>query len=229
MRNRKIEHCCTDEPPSIIRQRCSVFFWDTLLRASIFKSKNSSLRLRFRVSLALSVAIFTGMIGCCPATPAVPTTQSIRNAVRSGLQPPVVDDKLKAIVVPPVGWKPEPVKFSPKHRHQIWISPSGNTAYGVIYFSLPFPVGTSLALDGFIRQMRSTEGTATLLSQKDDDRLGGIRFVADGAFYTVHGNLTTDGFHGWVVYAATVRAKPVNTAELKTAELAREQTRVDLP
>jgi hypothetical protein len=182
-------------------------------------------RSRWFSPLSLLIAI----AGCGPTKPAVPTSQSISQAVTSGLQSPTIDDKLKAIVVPPVGWKPEPVKFSDKHRHQIWISPSGNTAYGVIYFSLPFPVGSSFALDGFIRQMRNTEGTANLLSRTDDDKLPGIRFVADGAFYTVHGNLTADGFHAWVVYAAKVRAKPVNAAELKTAEFAREQTRVDLP
>jgi hypothetical protein len=167
--------------------------------------------------------------GCANNTPATPSSQSIQKAASSGLQPPVADDKLKAIVVPPIGWKPEPAKFSANHRHQIWISPGGNTAYGVIYFNLPFPIGSNLALDGFLRQMRNTEGTANLLSRQDDDKLPGIRFVADGAFYTVHGNLTAAGFHAWVAYAATVRAKPVNPAELKTAELAREQTRVNLP
>lgn len=183
----------------------------------------------FAFVFALAVSAFLLIAGCGSTTPPMPTSQSIRQAATSGLQPPVADDRLKAIVVPPIGWKPEPAKVSPKHRHQIWISPGGTTAYGVIYFSLPIPVGSNWALDGFLRQMRNTEGTANLINRQDDDRLPGIRFVADGAFYTVHGNLTAAGFHAWVVYAASVRAKPVNSAELKTAEFAREQTRVNLP
>ncbi len=165
----------------------------------------------------------------CQGNDPVPTKASIHLAASSGLQPPFTDEKLKAIVVPPLGWKPEPVKFSDKHRHQIWISPGGNTAYGVIYFNLPFPVGNNLAMDGFLRQMRNTEGTANLLSRQDDDKQGGIRFVADGAFYEVHGHLTAAGFHAWVVYAATVRAKPINAQELSTAGQAREQTQVNIP
>ena len=196
-------------------RKTAALTWANLLRCSVF------------VFSFLLLSAFTA--GCGNTTPAVPTTQSIRLAATSGLQPPVTDEKLKAIVVPPIGWKPEPVKFSDKHRHQIWISPSGNTAYGVIYFSLPFPIGNNLAMDGFLRQMKNTEGTADLLSREEDDKLGGIRFVADGAFYEVHGNLTAAGFHAWVVYAATVRAKAVNVVELKTAERAREQTHVNVP
>ncbi len=180
------------------------------------------------VAATFICCLSTCLTACHPHAP-VPDRQSIRLAGESGLAPPSTDRDLNAVVVPPLGWKPEPVKVSPKHRHQIWISPSGNTAYGVILFHLPLPVGSNLALRGFLNQMKNTEGTADLLRREDDDTLPGIRFVVDGAFYTVSGNLTTAGFSGWVVYAATVRAKPVDTTELFTATRAREQTHVNLP
>ena len=47
----------------------------------------------------------------------------------------------------PDGWTAEPLKKSGRHSHQIWLSPTGETAYGVIHFSLPLPVGPEL---GFV-------------------------------------------------------------------------------
>jgi hypothetical protein len=133
---------------------------------------------------------------------------------------------VKAVVVPPVGWVAQPLKSSDQHKHQVWISPSGNTAYGVIYFTLPWPVGPDLALFGFLEQMRRTEGQATLISKQSDDQLPGLRFVAEGGLYTVRTNMIVDGFQGWAIYAGTVRGKPVNNEELTAAESAREQTQI---
>jgi hypothetical protein len=171
--------------------------------------------------------VFVAFVLCgCQSTPrrsaAVATTQGTDIA----LAWPTKNDVLKAVVVPPVGWKAEPLKASDKHKHQIWLSPSGNTAYGVIYFTMPWPVGQDLALVGFLNQMRRTEGQATLISKQTDDDLPGIRFVADGGLYTVRTNLIIDGFEGWAFYAGTIRGKPVDSAELATAEAAREQTHV---
>jgi hypothetical protein len=85
------------------------------------------------------------------------------------------------MVAPPVGWKPDEPKTSSSHVHQAWISPSGNTAYGVIRFRMPWPVGADLALQhGFLPNMRKTEGEATLLSKEKDPKLPGIRFVVEG-------------------------------------------------
>jgi hypothetical protein len=174
---------------------------------------------------------FAVSAGCShsPAQPdRIPTAVQIQSAVTDGLTAPAPDDSLKAVVVPPIGWKPEPPKVDEKHRHQIWLSPSGNTAYGIIYFKLPLPVGLNITLDGIMRQMKATEGEGNLLDRKDDDQLPGIRFTAQGGQYLIRAYLVVDGFHGWMVYAGTKRKFPVNEAELKTATDARDQTRVDL-
>ena len=63
-----------------------------------------------------------------------------------------------------------------------WLSPSGRTAYGVIYFSLPLPVGHDLTLWGFLDEMRHSEGEATLVSKQWDENLRGLRrFLEIGA------------------------------------------------
>ncbi len=183
---------------------------------------------RQRMRLALPIALLTCLVGCCP-TPKRPAYMATTRPVSAGLPAPVVDPLLSAAVVPPIGWLPDPPKVSDNHRHQVWISPHKSTAYGVIRFKLRFPVGPSLALWGVIREMKKSEGEANLVDRKDDAALPGIRFVAEGGRYAIHGNLTTDGLRGWVVYAGTLRAKPVDGPELKLAEQAREATRVGMP
>jgi hypothetical protein len=155
--------------------------------------------------------------------------RAIALAIASGLHPPMPNTDVQAMVVPPVGWSAEPLKSSDQHAHQVWISPSRNTAYGIIYFTLPWPVGQDLTLWGFLQQMKKTEGRADLISKESDDQLPGLRFVAQGVIYTVRTNLIVSGFHGWAVYAGTINQKPVDDKELLTAIRAREQTRVGLP
>jgi hypothetical protein len=177
-----------------------------------------------------SAVLLVGVIGCQSAPPPPqPTTRAVQLAIASGLTSPIVDDVLKSIVAPPIGWKADPLKQTDKHRHRVWLSPTGDTAYGIIYFDLPLPVGLNLALNGFLSQMKQTEGEANLLSRQDDDSIPGLRFVAEGGPYTIRCKFQVDGWHGWAVYAGTLRSRPVNEKELKAAELAREQTRVDLP
>jgi hypothetical protein len=178
--------------------------------------------------VAILVAIGTG---CSSPTPPsrVPTPVQLTAAAASGLTAPVPNDSLKAVVVPPIGWKAEPPKVNDRHYHQVWLSPSKNTAYGVIYFKLPFPVGAGMTLNGFLNEMKKEEGAATLVDRKDDDKLPGVRFEARGNIYDIRGNLVVDGWHGWCVYAGTIVGKPIDAAELKTAVDAREQTRVGLP
>jgi hypothetical protein len=171
------------------------------------------------------LAILLAVCGCQNA-PRQRSAVSTSQPAGIVLDSPTKSDVLRAVVSPPAGWKPEPLKASEKHKHQIWISPSGNTAYGVIFFIMPWPVGQELALRGFLNQMERTEGRATLVSRENDDELPGIRFVADGGLYTVRTNLIIDGFEGWAFYAGTVRGKPVDEQELAIAEAAREQTRV---
>ena len=129
-----------------------------------------------------------------------------------------------------MGWRAEPLKASDRHNHQVWISPSGNTAYGVIRFKLPLPVGPETVLRyGFLPEMRKTEGEATLISSRRDPDLPGLRFVADGGKYRLRTNLLTRGWKGWAVYAGTLRERPVDADELALAEVAREQTTIGLP
>jgi hypothetical protein len=133
---------------------------------------------------------------------------------------------LQAMVTPPEGWQAEPLKASSKHTHQVWLSPTGHTAYGVIFFNLPWPVGEDLAVTAFIQQMARTEGKAELIDKEKDPDLPGVRFVAEGGLYRVRANMIVDGWRGWAVYAGTVVKNPVDEKELELAELARESTRV---
>ena len=76
----------------------------------------------------------------------------------------------------------------------------------------------------FLNQMRASEGEATLLEKRWDPNLNALRFVAEGGQYIVRTNLFVHGFSGWAVYAGTLRAYPVDQAELELAEQAREDT-----
>ena len=107
-----------------------------------------------------------------------------------------------------------PLKHSPQHAHQVWLSPSGHTAYGVIHFSLPLPVGPDLALFGFLQNMKMHEGEANLISKNWDADLSCLRFVAEGGVYRVRVNLFVSGFEGWAIYAGTLRGFPINADEL---------------
>jgi hypothetical protein len=170
------------------------------------------------------LGVIVALTGCTPRAPATRPAMSLIQ----GLSNPVIVESVDAYCVPPDGWKAEPLKSSSEHAHQIWISPSGNTAYGVIRFNLPLPVGHDLALWGFLREMRKSEGEATLVNKAWDPDAHGLRFVADGGLYTVRTILRVRGFRGWAVYAGTLREKSVEPSELKIAETARENTVVQL-
>lgn len=152
-----------------------------------------------------------------PSSPSA--TQSIRITPNTDVQ---------AYVDPPTGWVAQPLKTSPKHTHQVWIAPSGATAYGVIRFSLPLPVGTDLVLWGFLREMKRTQGEAILITKEWDKNIQGLRFVADGGVYRVRVNLLVDGWTAWAVYAGTRRDQEIVQNELELAEQAREHTIVGI-
>ncbi len=131
---------------------------------------------------------------------------------------------VQAICAPPAGWTAEPLKKSDSHYHQIWLSPTKKTAYGVIYFSLPFPVGPQMALWGFMREMKKSEGQGILLNQRDDG--DELRFEAEGGLYHLWSRLHVQGWKGWAIYAGVVRKEPPVPDELKQAEEARDRTRI---
>jgi hypothetical protein len=144
------------------------------------------------------------------------------------LAPAEVNHDLHAVVAPPIGWHTDPPKRSSRHDHQVWISPSGRTAYGVIYIRLPLPVGYDLTLWGFLREMRRAQGEANLLQELWDPNLSALRFVAEGGLYRIRTNLFVNGFDAWAVYAGTLRDQPIDAIELDLAERAREYTGVGL-
>ncbi len=165
-------------------------------------------------------------IGCASGRP--PRLVESPTTLPSGLGEPRVVPALEAACVPPLGWSARPLKASTNHIHQVWLSPTENTAYGVIRFSLPLPVGPDTVLYFFLREMRASEGEARLLSKRRDNQLKGLRFVAEGGLYVVRTNLTTRGFRGWAVYAGTRRGRAILPSELSLAELARENTQTGI-
>src|SRR5918992_1040717 len=66
-----------------------------------------------------------------------PAMQTVSEAA---LSEPQAHASVDGVCVPPIGWKIEPLKTSKDHTHQVWLSPTGKTAYGVIHFRLPLPV-----------------------------------------------------------------------------------------
>src|SRR4051812_27764855 len=173
---------------------------------------------------SLILLALASLIGCQSGAPSRSLRPTTARATELGLGEPRYVDVLDANAVPPEGWQPEPLKSSAKHKHQVWLSPSGHTAYGIIHFSLPLPVGHDGALWGFLREMRRSEGQADLLSKQWDENLNGMRFVAQGGLYLIRTNLFVRGFTGWACYAGTMTKQEIVPSELELAEVAREHT-----
>jgi len=135
-------------------------------------------------------------------------------------------ESVAAMCYPPAGWTAEPLKSSSRHSHQVWVSPTRSTAYGVIHFSLPFPMTDDLVLWGFMREMKRSEGAAELVSREAAPDLPGLRFIAKGGLYYVRVNLMSKGWEGWAVYAGTKVDRPIDPAEVSSAQIARDNTAV---
>jgi len=165
------------------------------------------------------------------SSPSLATSRSLVET--EGLAKPEVVESVEAVCPVPDGWIAEPLKQGSNHKHQVWISPSGHTAYGVLFASLPLPAALvpvkyrrERVLDGFLGEMKKHEGRADLIERQDDAGLGGIRFVAEGGRYKVHANLVVRGLGAWFVYAGTRQDLSVLPVELSIAERARDQTEV---
>ncbi len=135
-------------------------------------------------------------------------------------------DDLQATVTPPPGWVAQPVDRGSNHVTQVWVSPTGDTALGVIRFTLPLPVGHEWALWGFLQNMRKSEGRAELIEKRWDDSINALRFVAEGGRYRVRAVLRVHDIRGWSVFAGTLTGRAVNEAELQQAQTERERVRV---
>jgi hypothetical protein len=145
-----------------------------------------------------------------------------------GLNQPVNEPAVVARCAPPTGWKKEALKTSERHEHQVWLSPTGKTAYGVIHFRLPLPVGVGMVHWEFLHEMQKQEGEANELARQNDPSLPGMRFIVEGGRYKMRANLIVRGFDGWVIYAGTHKGEVPIPAELELAERARENTLIGL-
>jgi hypothetical protein len=185
-----------------------------------------------RLIFTLCLSVLAGFgIGCQSKYSNLPKYQaSIQPLSVDGLSEPQADAAVDAMVIVPAGWKAEPFKGSDQHAHQVWLSPTGKTAYGVIHFGLPLPVPARWILNSFLSEMKKSEGEATVIGQPmEDDALPGVRFMVDCGDYRMRINLICKGFRGWAVYAGTLRAQEEVPSELELAERAREKTKVGLP
>ena len=165
--------------------------------------------------------------GCQSPTHKLAATTS--QATTSPSEARLYDAELESLVRPPTGWHLDPPKRTRQHVHKTWVSPTGDSAYGIIRFNLPLPLNEDLCLWGFMNEMRRSEGEGILVSKAYDPALPGIRFVAEGGLYKIRTNMLVSGFSGWCVYAGSLRARPENTAELTLAADAREATSVNVP
>jgi hypothetical protein len=185
--------------------------------------------------------------GCWPAPQGAGLANNVQSVPMTALatSQPLVEtevpgnaefvESVDAVCRVPDGWVAEPLKQGSNHKHQIWISPSGHTAYGVLFVSLPLPAAlvpikyrTQRVLDGFLGEMKKREGRADLIERSDDPGTGASRFVAEGGQYRVHANLTVRGLRAWFVYAGTRQNQLLLPDELSIAERARDQTKVGM-
>jgi hypothetical protein len=177
----------------------------------------------------LTVVSLVFIAGCQSGQTAPATMPATSTAL---LDVPQYVAPVRAVCVPPVGWEAKPLKVTSISEHQVWVSPGGTTAYGVMnvrHLLMPLASDERI-LKEFLGGMRENEGTADLLEQQPDSTLagglGGIRFVARGGRYTVRGSLASQGRNAWVWYAGTNTGDPVNEEELESAVAAREATKV---
>ncbi|QOV87799.1 hypothetical protein [Humisphaera borealis] len=172
--------------------------------------------------------------GCATPSPQPTATPpaTLPSTRPQALTDPRYVEVVRATCTPPADWSAEPIKTTSISEHQVWISPSGATAYGVLNVRhLLMPLASNERILGeFLDGMLKSEGAADLLEKQSDNSLadgrGGIRFVARGGKYTVRACLTSSGRNAWIWYAGTLSGQPVIASELATAESAREQTSV---
>jgi hypothetical protein len=174
-----------------------------------------------RGAIAVVCALAAGGCGAKPAVaPSAPAT------LPSLLEAGVFDPQLRATVHPPAGWREAEPRVSSNSHQRIWISPSGDTALGVIRFELPLPLGHDLALWGFVQTMRREDGRAELLGKRWDDAKQAMRFEVDGQQYRLDAWMRVQGSAGWCGYVGVLREKPANVAEVEVATEAREAVQI---
>lgn len=174
------------------------------------------------LGLALSLGAASG--GCAkkykrPAKPISASTTSTAPTTR-----PIREfQKFFAEIDPPSDWRYELTSESGNHEHVTWVSPGKNTAVGILYFQMPFPVGHELAFRyGFMAEMRKKEGVANLIEKHWDPEIEGLRFTVESRYFHVEAKFFVRGMEGWAFYAGTRLNNPVNKEEFQTAKRVRE-------
>ena len=167
-------------------------------------------------------------VGCQSKYSSIPTYQPATQPLSAtGLSAGKPIENVEAVVVPPVGWETEDAKADEDHVHLSWKSPSGKTNYGVIYFSLPLSLSARWIIDPYLAAMKKSEGEANVIAGPVEDKsLPGLRFTVECGDYRMRTNLICKGFHGWAVYAGTLRKEAEIPSELELAERARDKTQV---
>jgi hypothetical protein len=183
---------------------------------------------RLPISCFLCAALALAAMHGCAARDLQPPPPSITSEI-PGLTPALAVPELQAWVHPPAGWRRDKFDVDAKHTHAVWLSPTGDTAYGVVLMNLPLPVGPETVLWGFLSRLRATDNQADLLSKERAPDLPGLRFVAESGQYIIRVNLTVRDWHAWAVYAGSMKSRSVNQAELDLAALARDHTQVAMP
>jgi hypothetical protein len=89
---------------------------------------------------------------------------------------------------------------------------------------MPIPASEDLALWGFLREMKRSEGAADLKFKQELPDHRGLQFEAVGKLYHVRGILRVSGWTGWVTYAGTRVGQTFDLKELAKAEEARDST-----
>ncbi len=144
------------------------------------------------------------------------------------------EPRVEAFVIPPTGWELDTPKIDDDRAHLTWLSPSRDTAYGIVYFPIPagvawLPKGEFFhgqAADRYIEEFKKDTGDAIELSREWDNDLDGMRIVAEGGPYKARSILRVRGKSGWSVYSGTLRDQEVNEKELALSEKAREATQI---
>jgi hypothetical protein len=178
------------------------------------------------VLFAGSILITTVTGGCAKKykRPPKPVALASAGEVVPTSQPVKEFGKFFAEIEPPTDWRYELTSESDRHEHVTWVSPGNNTAVGILYFKLPFPVGHDLAFKyGFLAEMRRKEGVAKVIEKHWDKEIDALRFTVESKFFNVEAKFFVRGMEGWAFYAGTRLNNRVNEEELETAKRVREK------
>jgi hypothetical protein len=198
-------------------------------RSSRRERNDSTMGKRFWRIMLASLAMGIPELAGCASHPPPPIVHLGAAPALPGLTSLTLNDQLDAAIDPPLNWRRDKFDVDAKHVHAVWLSPTGDTAYGVVLMYLPLPVGPEMVLWGFLNHMRQTDRQADLLNKQKAPDLPGIRFTAESGQYRIRVNLIVRDWRAWAVYAGTVKDRPTNPNELQLAETARDHTEVGIP